>query len=64
MKNWMVNINQSLLGKMIQEKLDDNYKRPTFLDVVAMIVISVSKRSTCLFYNVGAAIFRDNYVLS
>ncbi len=49
---------------MIQEKLDVSYKRPSFKDILADQIFILSKRSACLFYNVGAVIFKNDQVLS
>lgn len=49
---------------MISEKTDSSFKRPSFKDVLAQQALIVSKRSACLFFNVGAVIFKDDQVLS
>jgi len=58
------NVTKEVLKEMIPEKINTSYKRPAFNDVLAEIVLAISKRSACLFYSVGAVIFRDNQVLS
>lgn len=63
-RNWAKNIPKEVLKKMIPEKIDVSYKRPTFKDVLAEQIFVISQRSACLFYNVGAVIFRNDQVLS
>jgi len=58
------NVPKKVLKEMILEKISTSYKRPTFNDVLAEIVLAVSKRSVCLFYSIGTVIFRDKQVLS
>lgn len=54
---WLPSTNSDVVKKMFQYKLDRSYERPTQLDIEAQKAIVVSKRSTCLFYEVGAALF-------
>jgi dCMP deaminase len=63
-RKWVKKVSKETLKKMIPEKVNLSYKRPTFKDILAEQVITVSKRSACLFYNVGAVIFRGDQVLS
>jgi dCMP deaminase len=63
-KKWLKNVSEETLKKMISQKISSSYKRPSFLDTLAEQVITVSKRSACLFYDVGAIIFKGDQVLS
>ena len=63
-RKWVKKISEKTLEKMIPEKINTSYKRPSFKDVLAEQIITVSKRSACLFYNVGAVIFKNDQVLS
>jgi dCMP deaminase len=49
---------------MIVEKTQKSFRRPTFMDVLAEMIFVVSKRSACLFYEVGAVIFKNDQILS
>lgn len=64
--DWKEGLPKTVLEKMIQKKLNplyEMYERPKFKDIFAELTISASKRSLCLFYDVGASIFRDQHVL-
>lgn len=61
---WLPKTDVAVVKKMFQYKLDRSYERPTFLDIFAQQAIVISKRSTCLFYEVGAVVFHDDLVLS
>ncbi|MBP9856076.1 MAG: cytidine deaminase [Candidatus Pacebacteria bacterium] len=61
---WVDNTDPAVVAKMFQYKLDRSYERPSFLDIFAQQAIVISKRSTCLFYEVGAVIFTDDIQLS
>jgi dCMP deaminase len=63
-RKWVKNVSKGTLKKMIPEKISLSYKRPSFLDILAEQIITISKRSACLFYNVGAIIFKNDQVLS
>jgi len=63
-KKWVKNISEETLKKMILEKISSSYKRSSFKDMLAEQVIAISKRSACLFYNVGAIIFKGDQILS
>lgn len=63
-KSWVKNTPDTILFEMIQEKTQANHCRPSFLDVLAEQICVISQRSTCLFYDVGAIIFRGDQVLS
>lgn len=54
---WVGGVNQQTLRKMLPHKISEGYSRPTRLDVEAQKAIIISKRCTCLFYEVGATIF-------
>ncbi|MBP9782723.1 MAG: hypothetical protein KBC50_03270 [Candidatus Pacebacteria bacterium] len=54
---WVPGTNPSVLSKMFPHKLRLDYERPTRLDVEAQKVIIISRRATCLFYEVGSTIF-------
>jgi dCMP deaminase len=64
MKKWAKNVSREPLKRMIPEKLNVSYKRPTFKDILAEQVFTIAKRSACLFYNVGVIIFRNDQILS
>lgn len=49
---------------MIPEKLSTSYKRPAFKDILVEQVLTIAKRSACLFYSVGAVIFKNDQILS
>lgn len=62
---WVKKTDPAVLKKMFQYKLRPGHDRPTHLDVLAQQAIVVSKRSTCMFYEVGALIFYNgSYLLS
>lgn len=61
---WIPETDKLVLDKMFQYKLDRSYKRPSHLDIFAQQAIVISKRSTCLFYEVGAVIFSGDIMLS
>ena len=63
-KKWVKNVPKEILREMIPEKLDTSFKRPTFKDVLAEQILAISKRSACLFLNVGAVIFKKDQILS
>ncbi|MCX6731861.1 MAG: deaminase [Candidatus Parcubacteria bacterium] len=63
-RKWVKNVSKEALKKMIPEKIDASYERPSFKDVLAKQIVVVSKRSACLFYNVGVVIFKNDQVLS
>jgi dCMP deaminase len=54
---WLAKTSEDVTKKMFQYKLDRSYMRPTQLDIEAQKAILISKRSTCLFYEVGASLF-------
>jgi len=61
---WIGNTDPKVLKKMFQSKLDRSFVRATHMDVIAQQAIVISKRSTCLFYEVGAIIFSEsNHIL-
>ena len=65
--NWQKNFPKEILEKMIKEKIDPLYEtnsRPTHEDIFAEIALVIAKRSVCVFYNVGAVIFKGNHQLS
>lgn len=62
---WVDDTDPQVLKRMYQNKLRVDYKRPSHLDVFAQQAIVMSKRSTCMFYEVGAIIFYNgSYMLS
>jgi dCMP deaminase len=63
-RKWVKNISEETLKRMIPEKISPSYKRPAFKDLLAEQIITISKRSACLFYDVGAVIFRGHQALS
>ncbi len=54
---WLRHTDPEAIKKMFQYKLDCAYERPSQLDIEAQKAIVISKRSTCLFYEVGASLF-------
>ena len=54
---WLPDTDPEVVKKMYQYKLDRSYQRPSQLDIEAQKAIVISKRSTCLFYEVGATLF-------
>jgi dCMP deaminase len=50
-------VKPEVTSRMLPHKLDLSYNRPTFLDIFAQEAIIISKRSTCLWNEVGAVIF-------
>jgi dCMP deaminase len=56
---WVATTNPAVLRKMFKHKLQPDFRRPTRLDVEAQKAIIISKRCTCLFYEVGATIFYE-----
>ncbi len=63
-RKWVKNVSKETLKRMIPEKVSPSYKRPPFKDLLANQIITISKRSACLFYDVGAVIFRGHQALS
>lgn len=64
---WQENLPKEILDKMIQEKIDPLYEiknRPSHEDTFAKTTLVVAGPSVCLFYNVGAVIFKGNHQLS
>jgi len=61
---WLPETDKKIVNRMFQYKLDRSYQRPTPLDIFAQQAIVISKRSTCLFYEVGAVIFHKDILLS
>lgn len=61
---WLKDTDESVVKRMFQYKLDRSYVRPSHLDIFAQQAIVISKRSTCLFYEVGAVIFHEDIMLS
>ena len=55
--SWLPNTDPAVVAKMFQYKIEQSYQRPSQLDIEAQKAIVISKRSTCLFYEVGASIF-------
>lgn len=54
---WLAGTHPSAVAKMLRHKIDPVYIRPSRLDVEAQKAICISKRCTCLYYEVGATIF-------
>ncbi len=54
---WLRHTDPEVVKKMFQYKLERAYERPSQLDIEAQKAIVISKRSTCLFYEVGASLF-------
>lgn len=64
---WQNNLPAEILDKMIKEKINPLYEidlRPTHEDIFAETALVVAKRSVCLFYDVGAVIFKGSHQLS
>lgn len=64
LRRWIKNVPKKVLSEMIPEKIDISYQRPTFKDILAKQILTLSKRSTCLFYSVGVIIFKGDQILS
>ncbi len=62
--NWVENTDPAVLRRMFKDKLRHDYVRPSMLDIIAQQAIVMSKRSTCMWYEVGAIIFHKDMVLS
>ncbi len=54
---WVSGVSPEILQKMFSYKLKEDYVRPSALDIEAQKAIIISKKSTCLFYEVGATLF-------
>jgi deoxycytidylate deaminase len=54
---WVTRTKPEVLAKMFPDKLRADYERPRRLDIEAQKAIIISKRATCLFYEVGSTIF-------
>src|SRR3989344_1592295 len=63
-RKWAKNLSEKILKEMIPEKVSSSFSRPSFKDVLAEQIATISKRSACLFYDVGAVIFKEDQVLS
>lgn len=61
---WVKETQKPVLDRMFQYKLDRSFVRPSHLDIFTQLAIVISKRSTCLFYEVGAVIFSSDIMLS
>lgn len=61
---WLPGTDPNVVKRMFQYKLDRSHERPKPLDIFAQQAIVISKRSTCLFYEVGAVIFCNDILLS
>jgi dCMP deaminase len=58
-------VKPEVVARMLPHKILDSYERPTFLDTFAQQAIVVSKRSTCLWNEVGAVIcYNSRHILS
>lgn len=64
MRKYLKGVPKEITKKMVQSRLKKDYIRPSFMDVIAMQALVMSMRPACLFYSVGAVIFRNNQVLS
>lgn len=54
---WVKKTNPQILAKMLPHKIDPCHVRPGRLDIEAQKAVIISKRCTCLFYEVGATLF-------
>lgn len=54
---WVGRTNPDVLKRMLSHKIDEAHVRPSRMDIEAQTAIVLSKRSTCLFYEVGALLF-------
>ncbi len=54
---WVAGTNPKVLERMFRYKIQPTFERPSRLDIEAQKAIIISKRCTCLFYEVGATIF-------
>jgi dCMP deaminase len=62
--DWPRSTDPAILKRMFQYKLAPVYYRPSPLDVLAQQAIVISKRSTCMWYEVGAILFHHDLFLS
>ncbi|MFT5359609.1 MAG: dCMP deaminase [Candidatus Paceibacteria bacterium] len=51
---------KKFISGMLPHKTEDNFIRPSFLDVFAQEAVIISKRSACLWFEVGAIIIAEN----
>lgn len=63
MRDWINQTQKEILQKMIKFKLSPKYQRPSFMDTIAKTAIVISDRSSCLFYNVSAVVFKDKQIV-
>lgn len=56
---WVPHTDPSVLKRMFPAKLRKDYLRPSHLDILAQTAIVTSKRSACMFYEVGAVIIHE-----
>ncbi len=61
---WVPKTDPAVLMRMFPEKLQPDYRRPSMLDIIAQQAVIISKRSTCMWYEVGALIYHKDLVLS
>lgn len=58
-------VNPEVVARMLPHKINADYARPSFLDTFAQQAIVISKRSTCLWNEVGAVIcYKSRHILS
>ncbi len=57
---WLPKLDEGVRKRMFKEKLTAGFRRPSHLDVIAQTACVISKRSTCLWYEVGAVIFNED----
>lgn len=64
--NWQKNVPDEILKQMIEEKIQLNYKRLSFMDLFAQTLLITPKRSSCLFVEVGALILdqKENRIVA
>lgn len=63
--SWVKDVDPDVLERMLPHKLDPAFQRPSFLDTFAQQAIVISKRSTCMWNEVGALVmYKNEYMLS
>ena len=57
--NWREVLPKNVLDQMLPHKTNPNYKRPSFMDIFAEILLVMAKRSSCLFAEIGGIIIDE-----
>ena len=64
--NWQESVPDKILKQMIHGKIQPDYKRLSFMDLFAQMLLITPKRSSCLFVEAGALIIdqEENRILA